>query len=237
MNNIFLDESGKLCALLLCACCFVLCCWLMSLANSTPSWIIATSTKTWRSMSSGSHHMGMHLKTSVSCLTSPREALPGGNRTIASMDLSYPHTMQCNAALTYTMAIWHMTYIHYWQRHQRCILVKSRIGLHLHTRFTSPGLHSMWTSTMLGWLSSSFARQPLSVMKTFRRSGSKMSMHTLLPHRWSSSMKQARMTEQSTGIMDVQSLGLVWKSVPILCEGSDIALSLPYHWMGIKLWT
>ena len=100
VNNFFLGESGKLHALLLCECCFVLCYWLMSLANSAPSWFIATSTKTWRSMSSGSHCMVMHLKTSVSCLTSPREAFPGRNRMIASTDLSYPHiAIQCRPCI------------------------------------------------------------------------------------------------------------------------------------------
>src|SRR6267154_1012818 len=128
-----------------------------------------------------------------------------------------------------------MTYTHYWRMHRRCISVKSRIGLHLHMRFTSPSLHSTITSVMLGYPSSSFVGQLQSAMKTFGRSGNKKPMHTSWHRRWSSLTKQARMSEQSIGIMDVQSLGLVRQSVPILCEGSDIAWLLLFHWMAMNL--
>ena len=112
--------------------------------------------------------------------------------------------------------------------------MKSRTGLHLHTRSTSPGWRSMRTSMMSGYLSNFFAGQQLSAIKTSGKSGNKTSIHTSLPHRWSSSMKQARTIEQYIGTIDVLLLGVVQQSMPILCVRIDSAWLPLFPWMDMK---
>ena len=102
---------------------------------------------------------------------------------------------------------------------------KSRIGLHLHMRFTSPSLHSTITSATLGYHSSSFVGQLQSAMKTIGRSGNKMPMHTSLHRRWSpadETSKDERTVYRHYGRS--QSLGTARQSEPILCEGSRYSM-------------
>ena len=166
-------------------------------------WFIVISAKTWRTMLFGLSYMITLLKTSASCLISPREVLPGGSTTIMSMDLLYPHPIQCKATLIYSMVTWCMTCIYYCKRHLRCISAKFKTGSHCHMRSISPRLHSMRTSTMLGYLPNFFVGQWESTMKTFGWSENKTSMHTSLLHRWYLLIKQARTIKQSTGTIDV----------------------------------
>src|SRR5216684_4035783 len=123
----------------------------------------------------------------------------------------------------------------YWRRHQRCTLVKSKTGLHFHTRSISPRLCSMRTSAMLGSLSNFFARRQQSAMKTIGWSGKKMSTHTSLPHRWSLLMKQARTIGPSTTITDILWLGIGQRSLPISCEETGSAWLLLFHWVDMML--
>ena len=94
---------------------------------------------------------------------------------------SYYYAIQSNAALTFLTAILHTTDIHYWKRHQRCTLVKSRTGLHLHSRFTYSGLHFTWTFVTQKYLSNFFAGQLQSPMTTFGKNKELRLIHTLWP--------------------------------------------------------
>ena len=121
------------------------------LVNLIKPWSFTTSAKTWRSTPFGLLHMSMHLMTFVSFLTLAKGVLPNGDTMIAFMNSSYPHPIQCNLTLVFSTLTWHITCICYWRKHQKCTLVKSKIGWHLHIRSISPGPHSMRTSTMLNY--------------------------------------------------------------------------------------